>query len=143
MTVKEKRAARRAERAAKKNGEAPPVEQLVKEVEKLDLSASERNCSGVLTSHPLSRDVKVESFQLSFFGRELITSTNLELNFGRRYGLIGPNGSGKSTFLKALAAREVPIPDHIDIFLLDKEADPSELTAVDAVIDEAVKEQKV
>lgn len=42
---------------------------------------------------------------------------------GNRYGLIGRNGSGKSTFLKALAAREVPIPDHMDIYLLENEVE--------------------
>ena len=35
----------------------------------------------------------------------------------RRYALVGPNGSGKSTLLKALGNREVPIPEHIDIYI--------------------------
>lgn len=52
---------------------------------------------------------------------------------GRRYGLIGQNGSGKSTLLLAIAAREVPIPDHIDIWHLDTEAAPSQLTAMTSV----------
>ncbi|KAG0041462.1 ATP-binding cassette sub- F member 2, partial [Linnemannia elongata] len=56
----------------------------------------------------------IESFSLRFHGRELISNTDIDLNFGRRYGLIGANGSGKSTFLECLAAREVPIPEHID-----------------------------
>ena len=38
----------------------------------------------------------------------------------RRYGLVGPNGSGKSTLLKALGNREVQIPEHIDIYFLDR-----------------------
>jgi ABC-type multidrug transport system fused ATPase/permease subunit len=42
---------------------------------------------------------RVRMFSLLFF-----QDTTLELNFGRRYGLIGRNGSGKSTFLKALAS---------------------------------------
>ncbi|KAF9192658.1 hypothetical protein BGZ50_008365, partial [Haplosporangium sp. Z 11] len=74
----------------------------------------DRTATGILTSQPLSRDIKIESFSLSFHGRELISNTDIDLNFGRRYGLIGANGSGKSTFLECLAAREVPIPDHID-----------------------------
>jgi ATP-binding cassette subfamily F protein 2 len=52
---------------------------------------------------------------MSYFGNELIQNSTIELNFNRRYGLIGANGSGKSTFLKALADREVPIPEHIDV----------------------------
>lgn len=51
-----------------------------------------------------------------------VSDTSIEFTIGRRYGLLGSNGSGKSTFLKCLAAREVPIPDHIDIFLLENEA---------------------
>ena len=108
-----------------------------------NLIEGERTVTGNLTSYPLSRDVKVESFSISSYGRELICDTTLELNMGRRIGLIGANGSGKSTFLKAIAAREVPIPGHIDIFLLNEEAPPSELTASEAVIAEVLKEQRV
>lgn len=59
----------------------------------------------------------------------------------RRYGLIGPNGCGKSCMLKALAARDVPIPPHIDVYLLDKEIEASDMTALEAVM--AVDEEKV
>ncbi|KAF9285837.1 ABC transporter ATP-binding protein arb1 [Mortierella alpina] len=97
----------------------------------------DRNSTGVLTSQPLSRDIKIESFSLSFHGRELISNTDIDLNFGRRYGLIGANGSGKSTFLECLAAREVPIPEHIDIYLLQEEAAPSDLNAIESVVTEA------
>ena len=65
------------------------------------------------------------------------------MNFGRRYGLIGANGSGKSTFLKSLAAREAPIPEHIDIYLLNSEYPPTELSALKAVIADAEAELKV
>merc|ERR1719181_2649042 len=71
---------------------------------------------------------------MSVYGKNFITDTKLELNHGRRYGLIGMNGSGKSTMLAALAAREVPIPEHIDIWFLDSEAKPEEVTAVQAVV---------
>ena len=57
--------------------------------------------------------------------------------------MLGTNGSGKSTFLKALAAREVPIPEHIDIFLLNEEFAKTEMTAVEAVVEEARNEMKV
>ncbi|KAF9570432.1 ABC transporter ATP-binding protein arb1 [Mortierella alpina] len=100
----------------------------------------DRNSTGVLTSQPLSRDIKIESFSLSFHGRELISNTDIDLNFGRRYGLIGANGSGKSTFLECLAAREVPIPEHIDIYLLQEEAAPSDLNAIESVVAEAQHE---
>ena len=60
---------------------------------KLDLS--NRSCTGVLASHEKSRDVKIENFSITFHGVELLTDTKLELNCGRRYGLLGLNGCGK------------------------------------------------
>ena len=78
-----------------------------------------------------------------YYSQILVTETTLEFNFGRRYGLIGPNGCGKSTFLKSLAAREIPIPEHIDIYLLNEEFPPTEMTALKAVIEYAEKEIKV
>jgi ATP-binding cassette subfamily F protein 2 len=59
-----------------------------------------RTCTGVLSSIPTSRDVKIEQFSMQFHGHKLIDNTTLELTMGRRYGLLGSNGSGKSTFLE-------------------------------------------
>lgn len=101
-------------------------------VEELELG--DRSCTGVLQSHPQSRDIQIDSVTLLFHGHELLTDTRLELNYGRRYGLIGPNGCGKSTLLKALGARELPIPQHIDIFHLDREMEASDMTALEAVM---------
>lgn len=47
---------------------------------------------------------------------------------------MGPNGSGKSTLLKALGNREVPIPEHIDIYFLDREIPATDMTALEAVM---------
>ena len=68
--------------------------------------------TGALESQPRALDVKIGGFTLTCYGKELIKDTNIEFTIGRRYGLIGSNGSGKSSFLKCLAEREVPIPDH-------------------------------
>lgn len=61
-------------------------------------------------------------------------TSQLEHMWCRRYGLVGPNGSGKSTLLKALGNREVPIPEHIDIYFLDREIPASDMTALEAVM---------
>ena len=43
----------------------------------------ERSCTGILTSHPQSRDIQFEKFTLLFHGHMLLEDTNLELNYGR------------------------------------------------------------
>jgi len=79
---------------------------------------------------------------MSMAGRELITNTTLSLNVGRRYGLIGANGCGKSTLLKAIAAGELPIPKHLDIYRLDGEVDPTDKTALEVVYEQGKAEQE-
>ncbi len=48
---------------------------------------------------------------------------------------VGANGSGKSTLLAVIGNREVPIPDHIDIFLVDREMPATEKTAIQCVME--------
>lgn len=101
---------------------------------------TDRVTTGVLASTEASKDVKISSVSLTFHGRVLINETILELNMGRRYGLLGENGCGKSTLLKAIAEREYPIPQHIDIYLLNEGAPPSDLGALEWVLKEAENE---
>lgn len=119
------------------NGDvADEEEELVKKFQQdMDLNAQARSCTGVLAVHPRSRDIKIENFSITFHGVELLQDTKVELNCGRKYGLVGPNGSGKSTFLATLGCREVPIQDAIDIYHLTREIAPSEKTALKAVLD--------
>jgi len=98
--------------------------------------------TGVLVSQEQAMDIKIKQFSMSVYGKEFIMDTKLELNYGRRYGLIGANGSGKSTMLAAIAAREIPIPKHCDMWFLDSEAKPEEVTAVQAVVDVVAKEHQ-
>ncbi|WFD47917.1 ABC transporter ATP-binding protein arb1 [Malassezia furfur] len=74
---------------------------------------------------------------MSFHGRLLIDNALVQLNYGQRYGLLGENGSGKTTFLEALANRDVEIPEHIDIYLVRGEAEPSDEDALDFIIKSA------
>ncbi|VFQ71529.1 unnamed protein product [Cuscuta campestris] len=99
-----------------------------------ELQISDRTCTGVLCSHPLSRDIRIESLSLTFHGHELIADSELELNYGRRYGLLGLNGCGKSTLLTAIGRRELPIPEHMDIYHLSHEIEASDMSSLQAVI---------
>ncbi|KAF0314302.1 ATP-binding cassette sub-family F member 2 [Amphibalanus amphitrite] len=101
----------------------------------LAMAAEARACTGVLGVHPRSRDIKVSGLSMSFYGSELLQDTHLELNCGRRYGLIGANGSGKSSLLHAIANREIPVQDMIDVFLLAREMPASEKTALQCVME--------
>ena len=61
-----------------------------------DVKLSARSVTGVLSSHSASRDIHIDRFSLTFHGAELLSDTRLELNCGRRYGLLGLNGCGKA-----------------------------------------------
>lgn len=143
---KKKAAAKKAAAAAKRGGKSAAAASSKSAatgsqngVDKLSngvgsLQISDRTCTGVLASHPLSRDIHIESLSVTFHGHDLIVDSELELNYGRRYGLLGLNGCGKSTLLAAIGCRELPIPDHMDIFHLSHEIEASDLSSLDAVI---------
>jgi ATP-binding cassette, subfamily F, member 2 len=126
------------------SGDAPAtkdmdkVKQLTDQMDKHGLS--DRVTTGVLASQEANRDVKITSTSLVFHGKVLIQDSTLEVNAGRRYGLLGENGCGKSTLLKAIAKREYPFPEHVDIYLLNEGAPPTDQGALEWVIKEAEKE---
>jgi ATP-binding cassette subfamily F protein 3 len=96
-----------------------------------------------------SKDIKIDSFDLSIPGLRILTDSSLTLAYGRRYGLVGQNGIGKSTLLRALARREVLIPTHISILHVEQEITGDDTPALQAVLDADVwrkhllKEQEV
>ena len=51
-------------------------------------------------------------------------------------------GCGKSTLLKAIDKREYPIPEHVDIYLLNEGAPPSDMGALEWVVKEAENEME-
>lgn len=123
------------EQPATTDAKMKDVEKLTQQMDKHGLS--DRVTTGVLSSLPASRDVKITSASLVFHGKVLFTDSTLELNFGRRYGLLGENGCGKSTLLKAIATREFPFPEHIDLYLLNEGAPVTDKGALEWVVDEA------
>ncbi|CAM0148573.1 unnamed protein product [Urochloa decumbens] len=153
---KKKAAQKKAAAAAKRGAKAPAAPSSSSSSKKggaapnsIDavaaLKLSDRTCTGVLASHPLSRDIHIESLSLTFHGHDLIVDSELELNYGRRYGLLGLNGCGKSTLLTAIGCRELPIPEHMDIYHLTREIEASDMSALQAVVscdEERVKLEK-
>ncbi|KAM0836868.1 hypothetical protein ACQ4PT_062035 [Festuca glaucescens] len=146
-----KKAAQKKAAAAAKRGAKVPTSSSTSSSTKAAADAlaavhlSDRTCTAVLTSHPLSRDIHIESLTLTFHGHDLLVDTELELNYGRRYGLLGLNGCGKSCLLKAIGCRELPIPQHMDIYHLSHEIEASDMSALGAVIscdEERVKLEK-
>eukprot|EP00158_Paraphelidium_tribonemae_P009429 Partr_v1_DN28864_c3_g1_i3_m33674 putative ATP-binding cassette, sub-family F len=98
--------------------------------------------TGILLAPPRSKDIQIDKFSLQAFGNQLVHDTSLSLLHGRRYGLVGTNGCGKSTLLRCLAHREVPIQDSVDLYMLEREYDPTDETAVEAVIDIVRRERE-
>ncbi|WOH02098.1 hypothetical protein DCAR_0521486 [Daucus carota subsp. sativus] len=151
---KKKAAQKKAAAAAKRGGKsvAAAIAKVSSSTSTDNLSAgvenlqiSDRTCTGVLCSHPLSRDIRIESLSLTFHGHDLIVDSELELNYGRRYGLLGLNGCGKSTLLESIGRRELPIPDHMDIFHLTREIEASDMSSLQAVMncdEEKIKLEK-
>ena len=123
------------------------------------IASSPYTCTGSLRRQSNWQDIIIDSFSLSFYGKELITDSTLQLSSGRRYGLLGANGSGKSyyflnnifvfcykqkliykfkiilgTLLNCLGNGEAPLPEYIDRFHLAAEVEGTDLTALDCVL---------
>ncbi|RAL16546.1 putative AAA family ATPase GCN20 [Aspergillus homomorphus CBS 101889] len=86
-------------------------------------------------SQSKSKDIKVDSIDISVGGHRILTDASLTLAYGRRYGLVGQNGIGKSTLLRALSRREVAIPSHISILHVEQEITGDDTPALQAVLD--------
>ena len=53
-------------------------------------------------------------------GKLLLENTQVSVTAGRRYGLVGPNGKGKSTLLRLIARRQIPVPEALDVLLVEQ-----------------------
>ncbi|KAL2888365.1 putative ABC transporter ATP-binding protein C29A3.09c [Ceratocystis lukuohia] len=82
-----------------------------------------------------TKDIKIDSIDVSIGGQRILTDTNFTLAYGHRYGLVGNNGVGKSTLLRALSRRELPIPTHISILHVEQELTGDDTPAIQAVLD--------
>ncbi|KTW25892.1 hypothetical protein T552_03166 [Pneumocystis carinii B80] len=91
--------------------------------------------TGNLVSPLNSKNLQVDKITIQAYGKLLIKESELNLINGRRYGLIAPNGSGKSTLMHAIASNLIPRPPALDVYLLDKEYTPTEMTCIQALLD--------
>ena len=66
-----------------KGGADEAAEALAGELAKKAAVDNGRSCTGVLSSHPESRDCHISSFTLLYHGHQLLVDAELQLNFGR------------------------------------------------------------
>ena len=141
-TEKEERKARQKELEAARK-EAMAKEQAMQE----DDDAFNVRCANLTDEHreqmANSKDIKIDGFSVSARGKELLTNTDLTIVHGRRYGLVGPNGMGKTTVMKLLARRKPPVPDFIDILLVEQEVVGDDRSALESVVAADVELQQL
>lgn len=93
------------------------------------------NQGGEAVEHTVSAtDIKVHSLSVRAKGKLLLENTQLSVTAGRRYGLVGPNGKGKSTLLRLIARRRIPVPEGLDVLLVEQEVVGDERSALQAVV---------
>lgn len=79
-------------------------------------------------------DIKVHNLTIRAKGKILLENTTLTVAAGRRYGLVGPNGKGKSTLLRMIARRQVPVPESLDVLLVEQEVVGTDASALESVV---------
>jgi len=84
--------------------------------------------------HPNSKDVSISGLTLILSGKILFQEAELNLSWGRRYGLVGANGCGKSILMTLLGKRMLPLPARMDTYHLSGEHPATDETALGAVM---------
>lgn len=80
----------------------------------------ESQCGCEASQPELSLVLQVHSLSVRAKGKLLLENTQLSVTAGRRYGLVGPNGKGKSTLLRLIARRQIPVPEALDVLLVEQ-----------------------
>uniref|UniRef100_A0A8C8RJK3 ATP-binding cassette sub-family F member 3 n=1 Tax=Pelusios castaneus TaxID=367368 RepID=A0A8C8RJK3_9SAUR len=112
-----------------------PASPLVLEEASASQASSKKETRMESSGKNKSYDVRIENFDVSFGERVLLTGADLNLAFGRRYGLVGRNGLGKTTLLKMVASRSLRIPSHISILHVEQEVAGDETPALQSVLE--------
>eukprot|EP00889_Picochlorum_renovo_P001734 jgi/Picre1/28764/NNA_004163.t1 len=79
-------------------------------------------------------DIKVHNMTIRAKGKILLENTTLTIAAGRRYGLVGPNGKGKSTVMRMIARRQIPVPENLDVLLVEQEVVGTDDSALASVV---------
>ena len=85
----------------------------------------------------MNMDIRIANFDLSVAGLTLLESSELNITYGTRYGIIGRNGIGKSVLLRAISGREGPfscIPTWYSILHVEQEIIGDERTPLEIVL---------
>lgn len=90
-----------------------------------------------------STDVHMEGVDLAFGGLSLLEGASLHIPYGRRVGLTARNGLGKSTLMRAIARRELPIPESLDIVFVEQEHEGGDRTPLQSVMESDEKRQSL
>eukprot|EP00177_Eucheuma_denticulatum_P005541 GFKZ01010072.1.p1 GENE.GFKZ01010072.1~~GFKZ01010072.1.p1 ORF type:complete len:725 (-),score=122.38 GFKZ01010072.1:2206-4380(-) len=84
---------------------------------------------------PGSLDIHIDGLDLAFGGMTLLEGATLNIPSGRRVGVIGRNGCGKTTLMRAIARRELPLPEGMDIVYVEQEISGSDKTPLQVVLE--------
>lgn len=104
--------------------------------------SSEATVGSVKTKYvPGSTDIHMDGLDLAFGGMTLLEGASLHIPYGKRVGVVGRNGSGKTTLMRAIARRELPIPDEMDIVYVEQEIEGCDKTPLQVVLESDVKRQ--
>ncbi|CAJ0597057.1 unnamed protein product [Cylicocyclus nassatus] len=80
------------------------------------------------------KDVKLESVDISIGTKQLLSSADLTLAYGRRYGLVGRNGIGKTTLISMISSGHLRIPAGITLLSVEQEVVGDDTRVIDAVL---------
>ncbi|CAK5081131.1 unnamed protein product [Meloidogyne enterolobii] len=88
-------------------------------------------------------DFKLENVDISFGSKQLLSSAELSIVYGRRYGLVGRNGIGKTTLLKMISSKQLIIPSNITFLSVEQEVEGDNTLVIDAVLASDTKREKL
>lgn len=91
-----------------------------------------------------TRDLHLRNIDISMGAGRLIENGSMDLEVGRRYGLLGRNGAGKTTLMRHLAERELEgIPPYLQILHIEQEAAGDDSSVLQAVLDTDVERRQL